>query len=60
MQIRTQLRRMANTFAVDRPLTPEPNGYRGMHARIRHKSRAPHNRHGSGTAPRHTKKKAGR
>ena len=57
MQIRKQLRAMANVFAADRPLTAEPNGYRGKHGRVRHKSRTPHNRRGSGTAPGQSKKK---
>ena len=73
MQIRKQLISMANAIAADQPMVVCPDqefhiglggvcrrGYfHSKYSRFRHKSRTPHNRRGSGTAPRHSKKKAG-
>ena len=72
MQIRKQLRAMANALATDSPANcPDQEFHLGSgkvcrlgyfhskYSRFRHKSRTPHNRRGSGTAPRHTKKKGG-
>ena len=61
MQIRKQLRMNCNAFArpilikradgthvnINGPLTPEPNGYSGMHTRIRFKANPHH--HGNAT-----------
>ena len=59
MQIRKQLRAMANAFATDRQLTLGANGYQGKHSRVRFKAQKGPGHRGSGTAPRHTKKKGG-
>ena len=47
VQIRKQLRVLANTFALDPPLTPEPNGYSGIHRKMRWKSSKNHPGRGS-------------